>query len=280
MADSPPSHLVIPDTQVKPGVPMDHLGWIGAYALEKRPDTLVMLGDHWDMPSLSSYDKGKKSMEGRRFLADVAAGNEGFRVLNEPIDAYNKRMVKTDHRSRRYRPRKVKLRGNHEHRIMRAVEADAQLDGLLSYELLDTRDWEVHDFLKPVTVDGVVYCHYFQNRGTGKPLGGLAATRLKQLGHSFVQGHQQVLDVAVRYVLDRPQWGLICGAAYLHDEDYLGYQGNNHWRGVVMLHEVRDGAFDPMFISLDFLCRKYEGVPLEQFTARRFGGFDPKEIAA
>jgi hypothetical protein len=60
------NHLIIPDTQVRPGVPTDHLKWIGQYAVEKRFDVLMHLGDHWDMSSLSSYDRGKGQMEGRR----------------------------------------------------------------------------------------------------------------------------------------------------------------------------------------------------------------------
>jgi len=45
------SHLVIPDTQAKPGAPTKHLEWIGRYILDRRPDVVVHLGDHWDMPS-------------------------------------------------------------------------------------------------------------------------------------------------------------------------------------------------------------------------------------
>ena len=39
-------YVVIPDTQVKPGVPTDHLEWAGRYVAEKRPDVVVHLGDH------------------------------------------------------------------------------------------------------------------------------------------------------------------------------------------------------------------------------------------
>lgn len=257
------THLVIPDTQAKADVPTAHLRWIGRYILDRRPDVVVHLGDHWDMPSLSSYDKGKKSMEGRRYLADVEAGNAAFRELNEPLNAHN--ATKARFKEKQYKPRRVLLRGNHEHRIDRAIECDAQLEGVIGLHQLESPGWEVVPFLRPVTIDGVVYCHYFQNRGTGKPLGGQALTRLKQLGHTFVQGHQQVLEVATRYVLDQAQWGIVAGACYLHEEDYLGDQGNHHWRGVIVLHQVEDGAFDPMFVSLDYLCRRYEGVPLAEF---------------
>ena len=45
-------HLVIPDTQVKPGVCVNHLNALGHYILDQQPDTIVMLGDWADMPSL------------------------------------------------------------------------------------------------------------------------------------------------------------------------------------------------------------------------------------
>ena len=67
-------HLVIPDTQCKPGFPTEHLEWVGKYAAEKKPDVIVHLGDHWDMPSLSIYDIGKKAFEGRTYQADSIAG--------------------------------------------------------------------------------------------------------------------------------------------------------------------------------------------------------------
>jgi hypothetical protein len=72
-------------------------------------------------------------------------------------------------------------------------------------------------------------------------------------------GHRQVLDVATRTlpVDGRQQWGIVAGACYPHDEDYKGHQGNKHWRGVIVLHEVQDGDFDPMFVSLDYLRRSY-----------------------
>jgi hypothetical protein len=101
---------------------------------------------------------------------------------------------------------------------------------------------------------------------SGRPLGGAAAGRLKQIGHTFTMGHQQTLDYAIRFVAGRSHHGLIAGACYLHDEDYKGPQGNAHWRGLIVKHQVEDGSYDPMFVSLDYLCRRYEGVSLTKFT--------------
>lgn len=267
------THLVIPDTQSKPGVPNDHLRWIGLYIRDKQPDVIVHLGDHWDMPSLSSYDKGKKAMENRRYAEDVEAGNRDFALLNQPLDQFNYG------RKRRsqdlYLPRRVLLRGNHEDRIRRAVEDNAQLDGTLGFEDLESPGWEVRDFLEPVFIDGIGYSHYWANPMTGKPYGGMIQTRIKTIGHSFTMGHQQGLDQGLRFIQGpngpQMQRGLVAGSAYLHQEDYKGLQGNAHWRGIIMKHQVDGyGGYDIMEVSLDYLCRKYEGTDLATFMKSNY----------
>lgn len=264
----PTTHVVIPDTQVRPGVRTDHLGWIGRYILDHFKGAnlkIIHLGDHFDMPSLSSYDKGKKQMEGRRYLADVAAGCEAIRLLLEPTERYNRKCRDTDHHGRQWNPEWHFLMGNHENRIERAVEADAQLEGLLSLDHLETPGWVRHPFLEVVDLDGVWYSHYFYQPMNGRPYTGTIENRLRMVGHSFTMGHQQTFLSGVRYVGDKRQRGLVAGSCYLHDEEFKGPQGNHHWRGVLVCHEVEDGEYDLMEVSLDFLCRKYEGVRLEEF---------------
>ncbi|MNZ71595.1 hypothetical protein D3C78_899600 [compost metagenome] len=93
---------------------------------------------------------------------------------------------------------------------------------------------------------------------TGKPYGGQVLNQLKTVGRSFVVGHKQVLDIAIRPTLDgKMQVGIINGASYPHDEAYKGYQGNFHFRGIIMLNEVKDGFGLPVPVSLDFLREKY-----------------------
>jgi len=104
--------------------------------------------------------------------------------------------------------------------------------------------------------------------------GGQALTRLKTIGHSFVQGHQQVYESSVRFVAGKAQRAVIAGAYYLHDEDYKGYQGNAHWRGLLVFHEVEDGAFDIMEVSMNYLCLKYEGVTISQFLQEKYPDMD------
>lgn len=264
------THLVIPDTQVKPGVPLDHLGWIGEYIVDKKPDVVIHLGDHADMPSLSSYDKGKRSFEGRRYHLDKDAANKGFDYLNEPLHRENRRLALN--KKAQWFPERKLLLGNHENRVERATQSSSELYGTIGIHDLNYEDhgWEVHKFLEVVDIDGVWYSHYFYNPLTGNPYGGTTKTMLNNIGHSFTMGHRQTYDPAVRYVGNRQVRGLVAGACYLHDEDYKGPQGNHHWRGIIMKHEVRDGQYDLMEVSLDYLCRRYEGKSLEKFKARKF----------
>ena len=269
----PQVHVVIPDTQAKAGVPTDHLGWIGRYIVEQFHDEdikIIHLGDHADMPSLSMYDKGKKAMEGRRYVQDIEAANEAWRILNESLLKFNLNRKRTKHKP--WLPKRFILLGNHEDRINRAVSMDAQLEFVLSTDQLDyaRTGWQVIPFLEVLWLDGVAYSHYFYNPMSGKPLGGNVEARLRAIGHSFTMGHQQTLGYGLRFVAGKSQHGLVAGSCYLHDEDYKGPQGNAHWRGIIVCHEVEDGSYDPMFVSLNYLCLRYENMSLEKFIAKKY----------
>jgi len=250
-------HLIIPDTQVKPDVDLSYLEWIGQYIVEKQPDVLIQIGDFADMPSLSSYDVGKKSFEGRRYKDDIKASVEGMDILLAPLRDYNEKCRKD--KKKQYRPRMVLTLGNHENRIDRATEGDPKLYGTIGIDDLRYAEagWEVFDFLDPVIIDGVVYSHYLVSGVMGRPIGS-ASCMISKTHQSCVVGHQQGRQVAYGRRADGSAITcIIAGSCYLHNEEYMGNQGNNHWRGLVVLHEVKDGQFDEMFVSLDYLRKKY-----------------------
>lgn len=250
-------HLIIPDTQVKPDVDLSYLEWIGQYIVEKKPDVLIQIGDFADMPSLSSYDVGKKSFEGRRYKDDIKAAVEGMDILLAPLRDYNEKCRKD--KKKQYRPRMVLTLGNHENRIDRATEGDPKLYGTIGIDDLRYAEagWEVFDFLDPVIIDGVVYSHYLVSGVMGRPIGS-ASAMISKTHQSCVVGHQQGRQVAYGRRADGSAITcIIAGSCYLHNEEYMGNQGNNHWRGLVVLHEVKDGQFDEMFVSLDYLRKKY-----------------------
>ena len=241
--------LIVADTQAKPTESLEYMLWIGKYIADVKPDVVVHIGDHYDMPSLSSYDKGKASAEGRRFVDDINAGNKGLELLNLAI-----------HKDPTYKPRKVFCKGNHEYRIDRYVEDNPELKGTIGTEFLplEKYGWEVYDFLKPVEVNGIFFVHYLANPMNGRPYSGTASSILKTVGKSFVVGHKQVLDIAIRPTIDgKQQIGIVNGACYPFDEGYKGYQGNNHFRGLTVLHECHEGFGCPSFISLDHMKELY-----------------------
>lgn len=247
-------HLVIPDTQCKPGVPDDHFTALGHYIVEKQPDVIVHIGDHWDMPSLSSYDEGKAGFDQRDYLADIEAGNEAMRKLFAPIDEYNKR------RKNKYQPECFFTIGNHENRINRATESasSARFRGIITMDDCDLSRWQAVPFLTPVCIDGIYYCHYFVAPRSGRAYGGNAHYKLAKLKFSFIMGHVQDKDTAHEYLNNgQTLRGLQAGTFYQHDEEYHGFQGGHYWRGVHMLHEVRQGNYDHMEVSMDFLRRRY-----------------------
>lgn len=250
-------HLVIPDCQVKENVPLEHLTWAGKYIVEKKPDVIVMIGDFADMESLSSYDVGKKSFEGRRYNADIAVAKKAMGMLLAPLEEFNERAKRN--KERQYHPRRVLTLGNHEDRISRVVEADPKLEGVLKLSDLGYAEagWEVFPYLEPVVIDGVAYCHYFTSGVLGKPV--TSATALLSKKHqSCIMGHVQGRQIAYGTRADgRQLTGLFVGGFYQHDEAYLRWQGNKNWRGLWVLHEVDDGSFDEMPVSMSYLRRKY-----------------------
>lgn len=252
------SILVIPDTQCKPDVPTDHLRWLGNYIVTKQPDIIVHIGDHADMPSLSSYDQGKKSFEGRRYADDVASAITGMGELLSPLNEYNVQQKKN--KKRLYIPEMHITLGNHENRINRAINDDRKLEGLISVEDLQYEQfgWTVHPFLEVVTLCGINFSHYFASGAMGRPAS-TANAQLNRTHSSSISGHQQGLQIATGKRADgRLLTSIIAGSFYLHDEEYLNTQGNNHWRGALMLHGCEDGQFDLNLLPMRYLRTKYD----------------------
>ena len=245
------THFVISDTQVKPAVNLKHIDWLAKAIIHYMPDEIICLGDWWDMESLSSYDAGTLAAEGKRYQQDVEAGNEAMYRLTNPVKNEIKKI-------RQWTPKFTFLMGNHEERIERTVKANPNLKGKLSYKDLFLDDWKVYDFLKVAKIDGISYSHYFVNPMTGKPQGGNIQTLINKLGYSFVMGHKQTLEFGRKDLTDGSVvMGLITGSYYLHDEKYKGPQGNYHWRGCCVLHNVKKGCFDLETLSIERLQREF-----------------------
>jgi hypothetical protein len=169
-----------------------------------------------------------------------------------------------------YKPRMVLTLGNHEHRIQRVIEEDPKLDGTIGLSDLEYEafGWEVYPFLEVVMIEGVGFSHYFTSGVMGRPVTSARACLTKK-HMSTVQGHKQGLEIATDYRGDGvPLTAVIAGSCYWHEERYLGPQGNKHWRGFLMMHEVRGGSFDLMPVSLGFVNQRYPHISVARDYAK------------
>jgi hypothetical protein len=245
------THLYLPDVQAKPDVDFTFLRAIGNYIVAKKPNVIICAGDFADMESLSTYDVGLKSFEGRAYKKDIWAAREAMDALLTPMFEYNAQAQNP------YKPRMVLIVGNHENRIDRAINSDRKLEGLISIDDLPYQDWEVIPFLEVKVIDGIAYSHYFTSGVMGRPITSAQALLTKK-HMSCVAGHQQGRQIAFGQRADgKEMTAIISGSCYEHDESYLGAQGNIHWRGFWLFHNVNDGSFDECAVPISYVKEHY-----------------------
>ena len=154
------THLVIGDPHCTPKANNDRFLWAGKFAHDLKPNTIICMGDFASMDSLSSYDKGKKQFEGRRYKKDIEHAHDALKKFNKGLKGR--------------RPRKIMLLGNHEDRIDRTTDDIPELEGTISTDdfKFESFGWEVYPYQEPVVVDGVYYCHNYPTGVMGKPISG------------------------------------------------------------------------------------------------------------
>jgi hypothetical protein len=250
-------HLIIPDVQVKPGVDTTHLDWAAQAIIDYEPDVIVVIGDFWDLPSLSMHDApGSKEAEGRNVKCDIDAGNEAFERLVRPMRAEMDRLIKN--KKKQWNPECHFFFGNHEDRLTRAIFRDPKWEGIISLDSLKTPGFQRHQYLKIIEIDGIKYCHYFPNPFNGRAIGGTIVNRLNHIGSSFCQGHQQGFLYASKQYPDHIKHGIVCGRFYNHNESYRPPDVQaTEWNGILVLNAVQNGDFDLMPLRMDYLRRKY-----------------------
>lgn len=242
---------VIPDTQIRPGV-KNPLVVVAHHICMVKPSQVVSLGDNWDMPSLSRYDKGKKSHRVTSYLADINAGNDAMAEFWA--------IIKKKWKSYKEDCTWVILEGNHEHRRTLALEyCDDNVHDLIASKTYDLSNWEIKvPFLEVIRLHGIEFSHYFSNSGTGRPISNAKAL-LTQRHVSSVAGHKQGFEYAEMLKgKDDTIQALIIGSCYYHKENYKNHT-NHHWRGSILLSQVENSTgFDYARFSLETLDKMYE----------------------
>lgn len=254
--------LVIGDAHCKTGVPNDRFKWLGQLVVGEKPDAVVDIGDWEDMPSLSSYDVGKKSFEGRTYVTDIECAHEARDFFAEPLRRFNDARKRS--KERQYRPSLYALGGNHfEGRVRRAIEIDRKLEGLISVRDngCEERGWNYVPFLEPLLLGGLTFQHYFTSGVMGRAIGGEhpADSIIKKTLTSGVQGHSHLLDIKCRTNSQgKKVWGIHAGCYFEHDEDYAGHANRMWSRGILILDGVKDGEIENFkWIDIKTIKDKY-----------------------
>jgi hypothetical protein len=251
--------LVVPDSHAGPGQDLRRFTWLGR-AIEHYgrvamsrgvPFRVVWIGDTGDYHSLSSYDKGKLSAEGARYVLDLQAHKDAMTFTYAEVSSEVWAYADLHY-----------TKGNHEFRANRHMQDHPELEGVLDgpMKLMEGFGITAHEFLDIVTLDGVAYVHYMQNPGTGKAVGGINQARsmlLKGL-RSIVVGHSHKIDSFTQNDLyGNPVKTLVVGCYFEHDEGYAGQGNRAWWRGLVLLENVRNGNFDETPLRMDTVRKRF-----------------------
>lgn len=247
--------LFVPDIHCSPEENNERADFLSRLTIDLQPDIVINIGDQWDFSSLSSYDKGKRSFQGKSYKADLEVGLEFSDRWWSPVKARKKKL-----------PRRIFLIGNHEQRLDRALDLSPELQGTIGYQDLQLDHY--YDEVVPysggtpgiIEVQGILFAHYFISGLMGRPIGGKwpAKSILEANKQSSVQGHTHTLDYATTVTQGGTEIHSLVGGCY--HEHVPGWAGNigRFWRpGVSVLHDAEDGHFDLENISLSRLRKIY-----------------------
>lgn len=248
-------HLVIPDQHAHFEHSNERANWLGRLIIDVRPDVVVNIGDAVDLPSLSGFEKGKKSFHGKTYQKDIECHIDFQSRLWDQVIARKKKL-----------PRRVFLHGNHERRIGEAINSQSELDGTISYNDLRLSDW--YDEIIPyngntpgtIEIDGITYAHYFTSGILGRAVSGehIAYTSVSKLFSSCTFGHSHLFDICTRTRADGSKIiGCSVGCYQDYTNDWAGEIGKLWDRGVLIKKGVQNGQYDFEWVGLNTLKKEY-----------------------
>ena len=240
--------LVVPDSHVEPGQSNVRAEWLGRMLEEEEPTHLVHIGDIAEMGSMSFYDPIKSTA----YTRDCEAVHDFlYKFKKAAGSAYDD-------------VQKVFLEGNHEARIRRRVIESPELK-----EAIDLKGLGVYEYFDKVVewrggpgvynLAGIMFSHYVQNR-MGRAIGGVnhARSLLLETMQSTVVGHSHALNYHSKALPNgRHIHGLVSGCFFEHEHEWAGQNSGKYWRGVAVLHDVRQGEYDLELISMHRMKKRY-----------------------
>lgn len=247
--------LLVPDTHAMPGDNFDRLKKLFAFVEMRGVELtdIVHIGDLWDFHSLCTHDMDDPTWHRRSLEDDIQAGLDALDLL---YSIYQSNCTGNFYF----------VEGNHEDRYNKWMKSDNRLltSGFpktvhaLLKERRPTFNIKYQPFLKPLTLYGTVFQHYFVSGLMGRPQGGEhhANNLIKSQHISCVCGHSHLLSTATRTKADGNKLNALVGGCFIDpagDFSYAKAAKKLWWNGVHLLHFTGPGAFDIESISIERL---------------------------
>lgn len=252
------TYIIVPDPHAHPAFNNNRADWLGKLILDVRPDVVVNMGDTFDMPSLSSFDKGKASFVGASYEKDIESGVDFLDRMWHPI-----------RKAKKKKPKSIYLYANHERRLDKVLEYQPELSG--SKYGISRKDFCLEDYFSVVVdykgltpgiynSDGINFAHFMVSGVMGRPIGGEnhARSLLTKTHSSCIVAHSHLLDYAVHSSPDgRKTMGLVSGVFTDYTSPWAGHAGDLWWSGLQILRNVEGGTYDLTCVSMEALERIY-----------------------
>lgn len=249
------THLVFSCCHAHPDHSNERADYLGRLIADVKPDVVVNLGDAVDLPSLSSFEKGRKGFKGLTYERDITSHIDFQTRLWSPTQLRKKKL-----------PHRVVLHGNHEQRIQTALDLQPELDGAIGFRDLQLSDW--YDNIVPyegttpgtIEIDGVTYAHYFTSGALGRPISSehMGYTMVSKGFTSCTAGHTHSFDMCIRSRADGSKLlGCVVGCYQDYTNDWAGEIAKLWDRGVVIKRNVSGGSYDFEWVSLETLKATY-----------------------
>jgi hypothetical protein len=220
---------------------------------------VVDLGDGADLKSLNSYDtRYPKAIVAQNYESDIQCYNDAQERLRRKFRVMKKK-----------RPAFFGLEGNHENRIKKAIANDPRLEGSkygISFSHLQTDVWfdEYHEYNNSAPAiadyDGISYAHYIASGNYGTAMSGLhhAYGIIQKRHNSTTVGHSHKRSMFFKDdAHPHPTIGLVAGCFKGAKEGWAGQSNLEWWKGVIVKRNIRNGYYEPEFVSLERLRDVY-----------------------
>ena len=242
------THVVIGDPHCTPKASNERFLWAGRLAADVGATHIICMGDFCSMDSLSSYDKKKKSFEGRRYSKVLEHSDQGLAMFNKGLG--------------KHKAKKIMLHGNHEDRIDRFVDENPELDGTLKISDLNFKafGWQEVPYKSNKVIDGIYYAHHFPSGILGSAISGenIARTLLTKHKVSATVGHSHLLDYATSTLPNGKKLHALSAGCYLnHKEHFARDTQHMWWSGIIVKRNVQGGHYNIETIDYNTIRREY-----------------------